>query len=173
MMTSVLQLVSPDCLSASLMDFGLSVQTARLRQKHSHRQVGLARRCTDEEHAGICGVARGILCAERPRSQLKWPRSQFKRSRSQLKRRRSQLKRPRSQLKRPRSQLKRAAVMLSRSRRTRARGFLRAITVTIPTPDHGRPARSLARWLAIVLDCCCRWSWYDAGVVLWKRWDPK
>ena len=64
MMTSVLQLVSPDCLSASLINFGLSVQTARLRRKHSHRQVGLARRCTDEEHADHYGVARGILWAD-------------------------------------------------------------------------------------------------------------
>ena len=37
---------------------------------------------------------------------------------------------------------------------TRYRGFHRAITVTIPTSDHGRPARSLARWLAMLLDCC-------------------
>ena len=44
MMTSVGQ------LSASLINFRLSVQTARLRQKHSHRQVGL------EE--------RGIWCAD-------------------------------------------------------------------------------------------------------------
>ena len=50
MMTSVGQ------LSASLINFRLSVQTARLRRKHSHRQVGLARRCTDEE--------RGIWCAD-------------------------------------------------------------------------------------------------------------
>ena len=50
MMTSVGQLVSPDCLSASLINFRLSVQTARLRRKHSHRQVGL------EE--------RGIWCAD-------------------------------------------------------------------------------------------------------------
>ena len=64
MMTSVLQLVSPDCLSASLINFGLSVQTARLRRKHSHRQVGSARRCTDEKHADPCGVARGIWCAD-------------------------------------------------------------------------------------------------------------
>ena len=64
MMTSVLQFVSPDCLSASLINFRLSVQTARLRRKHSHRQVGLATRCTDEEHADICGVARGIWCAD-------------------------------------------------------------------------------------------------------------
>ena len=64
MMTSVLQLVSPDCLSASLINFGLSIHTARLRRKHSHRQVGLARRCTDEEHADPYGVARGILCAD-------------------------------------------------------------------------------------------------------------
>ena len=64
MMTSVFQLVSPDCRSASLINFGLSVQTARLRQKHSHRQVGLARRCTDEDHADICGVARGIWWAD-------------------------------------------------------------------------------------------------------------
>ena len=64
MMTSVGQLVSPDCLSASLINFGLSIQTGRLRWKHSHRQVGLARRCTDEEHADICGVARGIWCAD-------------------------------------------------------------------------------------------------------------
>ena len=40
-----------------------------------------------------------------------------------------------------------------RSRRTRPRGFHRAITVTIPTSDHGLPARSLARWLAMLLDC--------------------
>ena len=26
--------------------------------------LGLARRCTDEEHADICGVARGIWCAD-------------------------------------------------------------------------------------------------------------
>ena len=58
MMTSVGQ------LSASLINFRLSVQTARLRRKHSHRQVGLARRCTDEERADICGVARGIWCAD-------------------------------------------------------------------------------------------------------------
>ena len=64
MMTSVGQLVSADCLSASLINFGLSIQTGRLRWKHSHRQVGLARRCTDEEHADICGVARGIWCAD-------------------------------------------------------------------------------------------------------------
>ena len=64
MMTSVGQLVSADCLSASLINFGLSIQTRRLRWKHSHRQVGLARRCTDEEHAAICGVARGIWCAD-------------------------------------------------------------------------------------------------------------
>ena len=64
MMTSVGQLVSPDCLSASLINFGLSIQIGRLRWKHSHRQVGLARRCTDEEHADICGVARGIWCAD-------------------------------------------------------------------------------------------------------------
>ena len=64
MMTSVLQFVSPDCLSASLINFRLSVQAARLRRKHSRRQVGLATRCTDEEHADICGVARGILCAD-------------------------------------------------------------------------------------------------------------
>ena len=44
MMTSVGQ------LSASLINFRLSVQTARLRRKHSHRQVGL------EE--------RGIWCAD-------------------------------------------------------------------------------------------------------------
>ena len=64
MMTSVFQLVSPDCRSASLINFGLSVQTASLRRKHSHRQVGLARRCTDEEHADICGVARArhLVC---------------------------------------------------------------------------------------------------------------
>ena len=64
MITSVGQLVSPDCLSTSLINFGLSIQTARLRRKHSHRQVGLARRCTDEEHADPCGVARGIWCAD-------------------------------------------------------------------------------------------------------------
>ena len=64
MMTSLGQLVSPDCLSASLINFGLFIQTGRLRWKHSHRQVGLARRCTDEEHADICGVARGIWCAD-------------------------------------------------------------------------------------------------------------
>ena len=50
MMTSVGQLVSADCLSASLINFGLSIQTGRLRWKHSHRQVGL------EE--------RGIWCAD-------------------------------------------------------------------------------------------------------------
>ena len=56
----------------------------------------------------------------------------------------------RSRRTRPRAR----AVMLSRSPRTRPRGFHRAITVTIPTSDHGRPARSLARWLAMLLDCC-------------------
>ena len=61
MMTSVGQLVSSDCRSAPLINLGLSVQTARLRSKHSHRQVGLARRCTDEDHADYDGVARGIL----------------------------------------------------------------------------------------------------------------
>ena len=50
MMTSVGQLVSADCLSTSLINFGLSIQTGRLRWKHSHRQVGL------EE--------RGIWCAD-------------------------------------------------------------------------------------------------------------
>ena len=55
----------------------------------------------------------------------------------------------RSRRTRPRAR----AVMLSRSPRTRPRGFHRAITVTIPTSDHGRPARSLARWLAMLLDC--------------------
>ena len=63
MMTSVGQ------LSASLINFRLSVQAARLRRKHSHRQVGLARRCTDEEHADICGVARGFWCADNALNQ--------------------------------------------------------------------------------------------------------
>ena len=59
MMTPVGQLFSPDCLSASLINFGLSAQTARLRRNHSHRQVGLARRCTYGEG--------GIWCADNER----------------------------------------------------------------------------------------------------------
>ena len=46
----MVMMISVGQLSASLIDFRLSVQTARLRRKHSHRQVGL------EE--------RGIWCAD-------------------------------------------------------------------------------------------------------------
>ena len=81
----------------------------------------------------------------------------------------------RSRRTRPRAR----AVMLSRSPRTRPRGFHRAITVTIPTSDHGRPARSLARWLAMLLDCCwllqqMRFEWgVEWGFEWWStatRW---
>ena len=46
----MVMMISVGQLSASLINFRLSVQTARLRRKHSHRQVGL------EE--------RGIWCAD-------------------------------------------------------------------------------------------------------------